>query len=60
MEHLGNGLITLANGLWTTVTAVVHPLVLGSGVTAAALAWLARLEVDELDRSASKPMVNRH
>lgn len=60
MEHLGNGLITLANGLWTTVTAVAHPLVLGSVVMAAALAWLARLEVDELDRSASKPMVDRH
>lgn len=60
MEHLGNGLITLANGLWTIATALVSPMVLGALVLALALAWLSKLEVDELDRSGTKPLVDRH
>jgi hypothetical protein len=60
MEHLGNGLILIANGAWTIVTAIVHPTVLGVLVLIGACAWLAQLEIDEVDRSASKPLVDRH
>jgi hypothetical protein len=60
MEHLGNGLVTIFNGLWVTLTSVVSPATLGGLVLAACLLWLARLELDELDRLGSKPTVDRH
>lgn len=60
MDALGYGLITLINGLVTMVTTLVHPALLGGLLLVAGLAWLARLEHDELDRQGVKPMVNRH
>lgn len=60
MDTLGYGLITLVNGVVTTVTTLVHPLLLGGILLAASLLWLARLEHDEMDRMGVKPMVDRH
>jgi hypothetical protein len=60
MDHFGNGIVTVFNGIWTTLIAVASPLTLGLLVLVAGLGWLARLEVDELDRQASKPRIDRH
>lgn len=58
-ELLTNGLFTVINGAWSTVTLVVHPITLAVAVLGASFAWLALLETDELDRQSTKPEVPR-
>lgn len=60
MEHLASGIITLLNGLWFALGAFASPLAIAGVLAAASLAWLARMEVDELDRQGVKPLVDRH
>lgn len=58
-ELLAAGAITILNGAWTAVTAVVHPITLAVLVLGASFAWLALLEADELDRQGTKPEIAR-
>lgn len=60
MDQLADGLVTVFNGAWATVTSLTHPGVAGLLVLAGGLAWMARLELDELDRHGTKPTVERH
>lgn len=60
MEDLGHGLITLANGAYALVSTLMSPVSMFVVLSAASLAWLARLEVANLDRRAAKPEVGRH
>lgn len=60
MEDLGHGLVTLLNGAYVLVSSLLTPTALFVVLSAAALAWLARLEVANLDRRAAKPEVGRH
>lgn len=60
LDALANLLVTLANGLLGIFTATIHPVFLGGVVAAACLLWLAGIEIEELDRAGTKPMVGRH
>lgn len=56
-DALANGLITVLNGLWTIIGAVMNPITLVVIAMGLSFAWLALLENDELDRQATKPQV---
>jgi hypothetical protein len=60
MQVLADGLVTLFNGCYTAVMAATTPAALFLIVSGASLAWVARIEVADLDRRASKPEVGRH
>lgn len=60
MDELASGIITLLNGIWMALTSLASPLVLAGVAMAAGLLWLALIEVDDLDRQGSKPVVERH
>lgn len=60
MDAMGNGLVLLLNGLLTMLGWLASWPVLLTVVTAVSLAYLAHLEVGELDRSTAKPDVERH
>jgi hypothetical protein len=60
MDALAYGLVTLLNGVRDAVNAVVHPVALAFIVCAVALAWLAMVEVDLLNRQGTKPRIGRH
>jgi hypothetical protein len=60
MAQLGDGLITLVNGVYATFGALFTPVALFLTISAVCLTWLARLEIAELDRLGSKPEVGRH
>lgn len=60
METLGNGLVILGNGAWETVSALASPLTLGLVLIIGGLAWMARLELDDVDRANSKPEIGIH
>lgn len=60
METLGNGLVMLANGAWETAGALASPLTLGLIIIIGGLAWMARLELDDVDRANSKPEIGIH
>jgi hypothetical protein len=60
MSILGDGLVVIVNGLLAMLGAIASPLTIAGAAGAAALVWLARIEVDELDRQAVKPQVGRH
>lgn len=57
MNVLTNGLVTLYNGARTTLDGVVSPVPLLVIVLAASFAWLALIELDELDRQGRKPEI---
>jgi hypothetical protein len=60
MEPLGHGLIVLYNGVAAALGTVVSPVVGAGLVVAAAFVWMARLEIDEMNRRATKPQVGLH
>ena len=60
MEIFSSGLITLLNGLLAMVGALASPVVVALVLAGLGLAWLCRLEIDELNRQSSKPEVGRH
>lgn len=53
-------LVTLANGLWAMLTALIDPIVIGVVLMVLAAVWLALIETEELDRAGAKPLVGRH
>lgn len=60
MEPIGNGLILMFNGLCAGAGTVTDWKVLTGLAMIVGLAWMARLEVDDLDMRAAKPRVQRH
>jgi hypothetical protein len=60
MEQLGYGLIILLNGVFAAFGALLTPLTAAAVVTACSLGWMARLEIDEVNRRATKPQVGLH
>ncbi len=60
MNDFAAGLITLCNGAYAAVATMLSPVSLFVLVSAGSLAWIARLEIAELDRRAAKPEVGRH
>lgn len=59
MNALTNGLITVANGLVALADGATTPVALMCAVVAASLAWLALIELDELNRQGTKPEIER-
>ena len=60
MEKLGDGLVTLLNGLLGMVDALFSPLSFVILLLAVSIVWLCLVEIDEMDRQGSKPEVPRH
>lgn len=59
MDVLGNGLITLLNGMLSMLATALNPMVVVGGILALSLAWLSLIELDELDRQGTKPEIRR-
>lgn len=60
MDPIGNGLITFVNGLQSLIGVALSPFAIAVVVAISALAWLALIEIEELDRQGGKPEVGRH
>ena len=60
MTTLSYGLVALLNGFLSMMGALMTPLTAGVIVLALGMAWLARLELDDLKRQGTKPEVGRH
>lgn len=60
MEILTDGLVTIFNGVYAVITGLAHPTSIAAIISAAALAWIGRLEMAELDRQGAKPRIVRH
>lgn len=60
MSDLGNSLFTLLNGAANILTALAHPLVWVVLTMAAGFAWLALVELDDVNRRGTKPFIGRH
>lgn len=60
MDVVSTGLVILANGLMEMAGAVASPMTIAGAAGAAALVWLANIEVDELNRQGIKPQPGRH
>jgi hypothetical protein len=60
MELLGDGLVTMLNGLGRLFSMVLSPLTVIVALLAISLIWLSLIEIDELNRQGSKPDVQRH
>ena len=60
MDALAAGLVTLLNGLFKAIGALASPVVIATVLAAAALAWLAVIEIEELNRQGTKPGIGRH
>lgn len=60
MQVLSDGLVTIFNGAYLLIGKALTPAAMFMLLSAASLAWLARLEVAQLDRKAAKPEVGRH
>lgn len=50
---------SLANGAATSMSYAANWYTVGLVAVSASMAWLARLEMDELDRQSTKPDVGR-
>lgn len=59
-QALTNGMTTIINGGFNAVSAVADPFSIAAIASAVSLAWVARLEMAELDRQSAKPHVKRH
>lgn len=60
MDIISAGFLTLFNGAVAFVSTLASPVTLALVISAASLGWLARCEIEELDRRGTKPMVGRH
>jgi len=59
MDSLTNGAITVLNGLIGAFDVAFHPLTLVVVAMGVSYAWLALIELDELDRQGTKPEIGR-
>lgn len=60
MEILVAGFTVIANGLLTVARAVLSPVAALVLIMAAGLAWMAVIEIEELNRRSSKPTTPLH
>lgn len=60
LSSLGDGLIVIVNGAWSVAATALSPMTAAAIATVAGLVWLARLEIDELNRQGSKPDIGMH
>lgn len=60
MDPITSGLTAVFNGAAATAGALASWHTLFGVLTAASLVWLARLEIDDVDRRGAKPQVARH
>lgn len=60
MDNVISGLTVLTNGVLNLVGTFATPWTLSAVVIGASLAWMARIEMDLLDRSATKPEIGIH
>lgn len=60
LEQLSQVLVTIANGVLAAIGAVMTLRTFLVLATIASLIWLALVEVEELDRRAYKPKIQRH
>lgn len=60
LGHLGDGLVVLVNGAWAALSTALSPLTAAALATVFGLIWLARLEIDELNRQGTKPDIGMH
>jgi len=60
MNVLINGVTAMANGALTALHDLASPACIAMVVAGVSLAWLARIEVDEMDRQATKPTIDTH
>lgn len=59
MNTLTNGIFTIINGSAALLNYALKPTSLMLLVCALSLMWLALIEVDEVDRQGTKPVVGR-
>jgi hypothetical protein len=60
MDALAAGIITIFNGLHAVFGHVLSPIALTVCILGASMAWLAAVDVEELNRRGTKPRVGRH
>lgn len=60
MDAFSHGLVTLLNGVRYAVTGLASPVVIALVICGVALAWLALVEIDLLNRQGTKPRIGRH
>ena len=60
MESITFGFIVLFNGALALFETLVSPITLAIIISSLPFLWLAKCEIDELDRLGSKPDVRRH
>jgi hypothetical protein len=60
MDALAAGFYTIANGVLSIVRTLGSPVGVALILCAVSLAWLALVEIHELDRLGTKPHVTRH
>lgn len=59
MNTLTNGIFTIINGSATLLNYALKPASLMLIICALSLMWLALIEVDEVDRQGTKPVIGR-
>lgn len=57
---LGAGMVTIINGVFSMVSAVLSPVPLAAAVCAGGMWWLATIEVEELTRQGTKLETQLH
>lgn len=60
MDLLAAGFTIIVNGLMHLVGAIFSPTAVLLVVTGAGLAWMAVIEIEEMNRKASKPTTPLH
>jgi hypothetical protein len=60
LDALSNGLIATFNGLWAMTGGLISLRVALGVAIVGSLAWLAAIEIEELDREGTRPGVRRH
>jgi hypothetical protein len=60
MNAFSDGFVTLLNGLRDALAGATNPVALAFIVCGVALAWLALVEIDLLNRAGTKPRIGRH
>lgn len=60
MTALGNGLVLLFNGLVSLFGFLSNGITIAVIFVFLSLAWLAFMEIEELNRQGSKPEIGRH
>lgn len=60
VEALSSGLVILINGALNALGMLASPLTIAGALGVLSLVWLCLVEIDELDRMGTKPIIGRH